>query len=68
MRDPNRIKPFLNKLEELWATKYPDLRFGQLISLITSEIKIPNLLLVEDDDWEKVIEKIIDKANEKENR
>mgnify|MGYP001069740887 CR=1 FL=1 len=33
MRDINRIKPFLEKLEEIWK-KYPDLRFGQLINNI----------------------------------
>lgn len=30
MRDINRIKPFLEKFEELWE-KYPDWRFGQLV-------------------------------------
>lgn len=66
MRDPNRVKPFLSKLGELWVTRYPDLRFGQLISVITSEIKMPNLLLAENEDWENAIEKVIDKANKKE--
>ncbi|MBI6874654.1 hypothetical protein [Clostridium aciditolerans] len=62
MRDKNRIRPLLNKLENLWD-KYPDLRFGQLISLITSEIKMPNLLLAEEADWEKAIEKVTHKTN-----
>ena len=30
MRDPKRIRPFLDKLAEAWE-KYPDLRFGQLV-------------------------------------
>lgn len=30
MRDPKRIKPILNKIEDIW-TKYPDLRLCQLI-------------------------------------
>ena len=30
MRDKDRIKPFCDKLAELWA-RYPDLRFGQLM-------------------------------------
>ena len=30
MRDPNRIRPFLNRVAEVWE-KHPDLRFGQLI-------------------------------------
>ncbi len=33
MRDINRIKPFLERIEEIWK-KYPDLRFGQLINNI----------------------------------
>lgn len=66
MRDPNRIKPFLNKFAELWE-KYPDLRFGQLISLITSEIKMPNLLLAEEEQWQEAIERVIDKIK-KENK
>lgn len=31
MRDPNRIKPILKKLEDYW-TKNPDLRLGQIIA------------------------------------
>lgn len=31
MRDPKRIKPILNKLEEYWI-KNPDLRLGQIIA------------------------------------
>ena len=30
LNDPNRIKPFLAKIEKLWLEN-PDLRFGQLI-------------------------------------
>lgn len=30
MRDPERIKRILNKLEEAWTT-YPDMRFCQLL-------------------------------------
>lgn len=31
MRDSKRIYEFCNQLAELWATKVPDWRFGQLI-------------------------------------
>ena len=31
MRDINRIRPFLDELEQMWL-KVPDWRFGQLIS------------------------------------
>lgn len=30
MRDPNRIKPFLARIEQLWL-KNTDLRFGQFM-------------------------------------
>lgn len=33
MRDVNRIKPFCDEFAELWS-KYPDLRFGQIMSNI----------------------------------
>lgn len=33
MRDKNRIQPFCEEFAELWA-KYPDLRFGQIMSNI----------------------------------
>lgn len=33
MRDPERIEPFLARFTELWR-RYPDLRFGQLVSAI----------------------------------
>lgn len=36
MRDINRIKPFLEKIEEIWK-KYPDLRFGQLVNNVFGE-------------------------------
>lgn len=31
MRDPNRIYKFCNQLAEIWVTKCPDWRFGQLV-------------------------------------
>lgn len=30
MRDPNRIKPYFQMIEQVWE-KYPDLRFSQLV-------------------------------------
>jgi hypothetical protein len=30
MRNPNRIRPFLDELAKAWE-KYPDMRFGQLL-------------------------------------
>lgn len=31
MRDPNRIYKFCNELANIWVTKCPDWRFGQLM-------------------------------------
>ena len=39
MRDVNRIKPFLERIEEIWK-KYPDLRFGQLINNVFGEQQV----------------------------
>jgi len=33
MRDINRIEPFLKEVGKQW-TKYPDLRFGQLMEIL----------------------------------
>jgi hypothetical protein len=59
MRDPNRIKPFLAKLEELWL-QHPDLRFGQMVAWITPG---PDRLTekqpafhAEDPDWQEELE------------
>ena len=55
MRDPNRIQPFLEKIEEFWM-KNPDFRFGQLIVWITRTNEImPKFFYMED---EIVLEKL----------
>lgn len=55
MRDPNRIKPFLDKIEELWL-KNPDFRFGQLMIWITKTNEMmPKFFHMED---EIVLEKL----------
>ena len=38
-RDANRIKPFCNEFAELWS-KYPDLRFGQIMSNIARYVQM----------------------------
>ena len=51
MRDPKRIKPFLQKLEELWL-KNPDLRFGQLmICIAKTEEATPKLFYMEEKEF-----------------
>lgn len=49
MRDINRIKPTLEKLEQLWLEN-PDLRLGQLLMVVamTGE-QNPKLFYMEDD-------------------
>lgn len=51
MRNPERIDKVLAAISEVWK-RYPDLRFGQLISNVFSE---PTLYFIEDDE---LIEKI----------
>lgn len=53
MRDPERIKPFLNELKRVWST-YPDWRFGQLISNMMHDQKV-HLFFIEDEDFLKLI-------------
>jgi len=52
MRDINRIKPFLEKVGELWK-RVPDWRFGQLMYNFLSEIGDP-FYLSEDEFIEKL--------------
>ena len=51
MRDPERIKSILNRLQAVWE-KYPDFRLGQLILNVLQD---PLLYYIEDD---KLIEAI----------
>lgn len=56
MRDKNRIKPFLQKLEKLWL-KYPDYRFGQIIYMLAGEIG-RDIFFPEEKEWEEAINKL----------
>lgn len=59
MRDIKRIGPFLEKLGELWKF-YPDLRFGQLIYVLTQDMKCGDIFFPEESVWEEVIQIGID--------
>jgi hypothetical protein len=59
MRDKNRIKPFVNKLEELWLL-YPDYRFGQIIYLLADDIG-RDIFFPEEKEWLVHIENEINK-------
>lgn len=57
-RDPKRIKPFLEEFECLWSM-YPDLRFGQLVNILSSKIE-GDSFYVEDDKWLTAIKEKIE--------
>jgi len=57
MRDKNRIKPFLQKLEDLWL-QYPDLRFGQIIYMLSDKIG-RDIFFPEEKEWEVNIDKLL---------
>ena len=57
MRDIDRIEPLLNKFQELWKL-CPDMRFGQMVYIITGGEDIFN---IEDDKMSSLIDKYIDK-------
>ncbi len=58
MRDPERIDRVLNKIRVLW-TKYPDLRFGQLVSNCHMIWDGLDLFLMEDDLLEAALDSLI---------
>ena len=55
MRDKNRIKIILGKLEELWM-RFPDMRFWQVIQIleIPKDKEGTDPFFWEDDLWEKI--------------
>lgn len=54
MRDKNRIKPFLERLEKVW-NKVPDWRFGQLMCNVLNSMPTA-LFFPEDDEMIKYFE------------
>ena len=59
MRDPDRIKPFMNELCKLWK-KYPDYRFGQLIYMVVGKMQCGDIFFPEDDKWIAAIENLME--------
>lgn len=58
MRDKNRIKPTLEKLEKLWLSN-PDFRLGQLImNIIKPEEPNAKIFYIEDDEFLKKLDKL----------
>ena len=60
MRNPNRIKPFLEKIQGYWELN-PDLRFGQIISILSDKIG-RDIFYVEENEWLNAIQKFIDNS------
>lgn len=58
MRNPNRIKPFCDRLAELWEQNVPDWRFGQLCDNLFREMAktAKDHFFVEDDKMMEFIE------------
>jgi hypothetical protein len=57
MRDINRIKPILDKIEKLWISD-PDLRFGQLVmNIINPEKSNIEVYYIEDENLIDKLEK-----------
>lgn len=68
MRNSDRIPSFCNELAAYWQTYYPDLRFWQVISLITkyfdSSYFRRDPFYAEEEDWQKAIQKAIEAMKE----
>lgn len=56
MRDPSRIEKCCDLFRRLWK-KYPDLRFGQLTSIIADRTNTPWFYL-EDDQLEMLLKEL----------
>lgn len=56
MRSKERIKPFLEKIEEYW-NEVPDWRFGQLISNFASWLGKRDIFFVEEDEFLELMDK-----------
>ena len=56
MRDVNRIPIFCYALAQLWEHNFPDLRFGQLISILTKD---KDIFYLEEDEILQLLDKKI---------
>lgn len=48
MRDPNRIKPFMEDITTIWINCCPDWRFGQIVENVFGEMNYVPFMLEED--------------------
>lgn len=64
MRDKNRIKPIVEKLEKLWLSN-PDFRLGQLIMcVIKPEEANPKIFYLEDEEFLTKLNELEKQLNE----
>ena len=59
MRDVNRIKPFCDEFAQLWS-RYPDLRFGQIVSNIARYVQVEHrmdIFFMEEEELMEVLRK-----------
>lgn len=63
LRDPNRIPKVINTIQEIWS-KYPDLRFVQLVEILKFSISNTtgkeDLYYMEDEELVEKLEKLLD--------
>ena len=60
MRNPNRIKPFCNRLRKYWEEECPDWRFGQMICNFIGFCRSMNqqdIFFIEDDEMKELLDK-----------
>lgn len=54
-RDPGRMKPLLDTFLRYWESEHTDIRFGQLIENLRSELPT-SLFYIEDDRLRSILE------------
>lgn len=54
MRDPKRIKIILEELERCWVDN-PDLRLGQIVSVIATRANLRDSFYIEDDNLLEIL-------------
>lgn len=71
MRNPERIKPFLDEIGQIWQTKAPDWRFGQLMVnfLPYLQNQVGDIWFLEENEFLLIFKQFFDgKTEEKHNR
>ena len=67
MRDPNRIKPFINKLATHWEKNIPDWRFGQFMAnfLGFAQMKTGrDIFFIEEKEMEELLDQYFNSENQ----